>query len=416
MMLRNPWKSVALVAIMATTALILAGCPETSRRDGTSTESETSLPLREIPGTYLIYTVNDFQLDIVANKRTAHVLISATDGSRRDILMSFSGFIHHMVPSPDGTRLAIAAQIEVTDEIQEGIEETHLFIYEIDTGGMVDVSLQDQRARRLKTGPIFTSDGSKVLFLSRWARDVAEFYIFSCDIVTLQISPLYTEPLEDVPLMLIPGGGQVVAVRRSPDLGNSFEFVGVEIETGASEILHTFQNVTKIGPAHVNEDHTVLYCDVKPIESEAGFISGIRSRKVVAVDLLTGSERILLDPASVSYVYQLFRDSEGNDNLVLRRQEKSPDEDTLVGRVAIYNVATSGLQYLSPIETRTSWPVPPSNIRPLSPDGTLLYYYQKDPVFEYTDIYVMHPDGSDPVNLSNTAGYNEGSAGWIAIR
>jgi hypothetical protein len=135
----------------------------------------------------------------------------------------------------------------------------------------------------------------------------------------------------------------------------------------------------------------------------------------MSIDLETGLKRVLFDPTKVTYVYQVFPDSNGDLRFLLRRQEEISEEETPMSRIATARVDGSDFQYLTGTDARCYLLAPPTNIPPLSPDHSLLFYYRQDPVFHNEDIWVMKPDGTESVNISNTAGYPEGSAGWIVI-
>jgi hypothetical protein len=173
--------------------------------------------------------------------------------------------------------------------------------------------------------------------------------------------------------------------------------------------LHRFRNVTKIGPAFFDPAGQRIFCDVKPT---AG---GIRSRELISVNLSTGEATTLLDPNSVTYVYQVYPGMDGSLRLMLRRQEALAEEETPMSRLATAKEDGSDFKYLTGTEARSYLLTPPSNIPPLCPDYSLLFYYRQDPMFKNEDIWVMKPDGTDPINISNTAGYAEGSAGWLVV-
>ncbi|MCX6647176.1 MAG: hypothetical protein NTY09_12590, partial [bacterium] len=142
---------------------------------------------------------------------------------------------------------------------------------------------------------------------------------------------------------------------------------------------------------------------------------GANSRDVVSVNLVDGAVTNLLEPNTVTYVYRVFRDSNGELSLLLRRQEVFEGEETPLSRIAVCSADGSDFRYLTDTSARAYLYEPPTNINHLSPDNSLLFYYRQDPLFEHEDIWVMKSDGTDPVNVSDTAGYAEGSAGWIVI-
>ena len=409
---KNRWPIILLIVYLASA---LSGCPSSSGKgaDGTGTPQPVSeLPVFKIPGLHLVYTVNNPRSDTEGNPDNSHVLIAEPDGSRREVLFNFSGFIFHTVPSPIGTHIAFVANVPKSG----GTDERHIFIYNIATGDYRDVSEGGYYTRLVTTAPMFNADGSSVLFISRRAEDYPLFNIFKCDIATGRTGGLYTQSVEDVPLELMNGGQECVAVRKVPDAVSAQELIAINIETGAERALYRFDNVTKVGPACVSRDGNRIFCDVKPTDEGTSMGTGARSREVWSIDLQTGKAVRLLDPMTVTYVYQDYIDPDGNERLLLRRQEDTEGEDTPLSRIATCLTDGSDFTYLTDTSARAYlFGPPPKNTKHVSPDNRLLFYYKQDPVFKHEDIWVMKPDGTDPINISNTAGYGEGSAGWIEI-
>jgi Tol biopolymer transport system component len=365
---------------------------------------------------YLVYTVNDPRGGTIGTEQVAHVLIAQVrteNGAepQRDVLITFPGFIFHTVPSPDGKYVAFVGSAHG----EGGVEERHLFIFDMRTGLSRDVSSTGFYSRAVQTPPIFTPEGSTILFISRWTVDSGEFNIFKCDASTGAISGLYTNPVEDVPLGLMPDGNHCIAVTRNSGAPGSYNYISIDVADGTYEVLHTFSNVTKVGPPHADYDGARIFCDIKPSEENMGSFMGTPSREAIAINLEDNTETCLLDPNTVNYVYQLFQDSEDETRLLLRRQEGVEGEDTPFSRIATCRVDGSRFTYLTDTSARAYLLRPPTNIHPISPDNSLIFYYRQDPVFEHEDIWVMNPDGTGSLNISNTAGYNEGSAGWIVI-
>lgn len=396
--------------------LILSACPD-NPPDNVSQNGQESepvieqTPLFETPGLHLLYTVNDPRSVAFGSSRAAHILIAEPDGSRREVLFAFPGFVFHTVPSPTGDKIAFVAAVRG----QDGREERHLFLYDIAGQSYVDVSAPGFYSRDVQTAPIFTSDGRNVIFISKRSPETGIFNIFKCEADSGRVGGLYTEPVEDVPLGILPDGIHCIAVRRVQNTPSSLEYISIDVNTGASEVLIRFDNVTKVGPPHPSPDGSRIYCDIKPSEENPSNPFAAPSRQVLSVDPVSGERTILLDPNTVTYLYQLFTTEDGTEQLLLRRQETIEGEDTPMSRIAVTAADGSGFTYLTDTSARSYLLPPPSNIPPISPDFSLLFFYRQDPVFEHEDIWVMNIDGSDPVNISNTAGYNEGSAGWIVI-
>jgi len=393
----------------------VTGCPdrpEDKSPDDEIPAPEPELPICETPGLHLVYTVNDPRLATLGNADNAHVLIAESDGSRREVLFTFPGFIFHTVPSPTGTHIAVVGSVPNLS----GTDERHLFIYDIRTGRFRDVSEGGYYTRMVTTSPVFTRDGSAVLFISRRADDYPLYNIFRCEISSGQVRGLYTQSVEEVPVELTPDGRHCIAVRRVPDRSGVREFISINIESGAETIIHTFENVTKVGPACMTSDGGTIFCDLKPSDEGSSAGSGARSRELWSINLETDTATRLLDPATVTYIYQVFIDSGGSERLLLRRQEDLEGEDTPIARIATCLPDGSDFRYLTEATERSYlFGPPPKNTKHISPDNSLIFYYSQDPVFKHEDIWVMSPDGSNPVNISNTAGYGEGSAGWIQI-
>jgi Tol biopolymer transport system component len=347
---------------------------------------------------YLVYTVNDPRAAQVA-ARKANVVIADPVSLRREILFDYPGFIFHLVPSPDGKRVAFVAGARASD----GSEARDLFLFDLAAGRYTDVSASGHFSRAVKTAPVFSPDGSSALFLSQQAVNAGEFNIFKCDTESGRIGGLYTDPVEDVPLTMMPDGRHCVAVRRVTGVPGSFEYISVDIGNGAATVLHRFDETTKVGPAFFDPAGTTLYCDTKPANSGSTVLGGVPSREVLSINLATGASTLILDPTKVSYIYQVY-------------QEALESEETPMTRISICRADGSDFQYLTGTDARCYFLQPPSNIPPLSPDYSLIFYYRQDPVFQNEDIWVMKRDGSDPVNVSNTAGYPEGSAGWMVIK
>ncbi len=393
---------------------IISACPQSGDKDippQETPEPVQQLPIHKTPGLHLVYTVNDPRTATIGSEKKAHVLIAETDGSRREVLFSFPGFIYHTVPSPAGTHIAFVGNVAGNEDQ----DEMHLFLYHFKTGRYRDVSASGFYSRAVKTAPVFTQDGKWVLFLSRWAVGSGEYNLFKCSVADGRIAGLYTDPVEEVPLGMMPNGERCVAVRRIPNIPGRLEYIVVDVETGDVEVLHVFENMTKVGPAHIDETEEVIYCDIKPFEEGVGPLGGTRSREVISINRESGVETSLLEPGSVSYIYHVYNDGDGNQRLLLRRQEDIEGEDTPMTRIASCGVDGTDFRYLTDLSARSYLYHPPTNIRHISPDHSLLFFYRQDPVFRYEDIWVMKPDGSDQVNISNTAGYNEGAAGWIEI-
>ena len=397
--------------ILAVPSLVLVACPgskQTSKPEEPGQASTT--PLRSTPGLYLVYTVNDPR-DSPVSGRTAHVLIADPRSQRREILFDFPGFIFHICPSPDGKYVAFVGSAWGPD----GGEVRDLFLFDMADSSYRDASASGHFSRAVKTAPIFSPDGSIVLFLSQWAVGSGEFNIFKCQVDSGKIGGLYTDPVEDTPLTFMPDGRHCIAVRRIRNVPGQFEYISVDIDSGKSAVVHKFELVTKVGPAFFDPTGSTIYCDLKPMEPEGVFGGGVRSRTIVAIDLVTGEMTKLLDPSAVSYVYQVWPDKDGDPWMLIRRQEAKDEEETPMSYIAASQVDGSDFKYLTGSDARCYLLPPPSNIPPISPDYSLLFYYRQDPVFKNEDIWVMKPDGTDPVNISNTAGYPEGSAGWIVI-
>ncbi|MCX6646005.1 MAG: hypothetical protein NTY09_06575, partial [bacterium] len=310
--------------------------------------AETVTPLRDIPGLHLLYTVNDRFASTVDVAPTARVLIAEPDGSRREILFEFPGHILHITPSPSGDMVAFVGSA-VGDADQN---ERHLFIYDIKAGTYMDASLTGLYSRAVQAGPIFSLDGKYVLFYSRWSVDAGEYNIFKCDVETGVTSGLYTESVEDVPLTMMPDGASCIAVRRPRSTTGVLEYIKVDINTGAAELLHRFENVTKIGPAHVDDTGTTMFCDIKIWNSNSSTDIGSNSRDVVSVNLADGVVTNLLEENTVTYVYQVFWDSNGNLSLLLRRQEVFEGEETPISRIAVCKADGSDFRYLTETSAR----------------------------------------------------------------
>jgi len=414
------WTFLLLILMVVS----LTGCPDTGSGESDvpgDTAVTDDRPLREVPGLYLVYTVNDPRAATFGVDRVARVLIarpvvpygvdSEAIEPRREVLFSYPGFIFHIAPSPIGTHVAFVGSVSGNS----GEDERHLFIYDLESKSYSDVSSAGFYSRAVKTAPIFSSDGDQVIFLSRWATESGEFNIFRCDVETGLISGLYTEPVEDVPLTLMPDGRHCITVIRDPGEIGVFFYVSIDIDNGDTEILHRFENVTKVGPAFVDVNATRIYCDLKPLDDSTNPMAVIRSRNIIELNLDDGSETQLLDPNTVTYIYQIFIDDLNEERLVLRRQEDITGEDTPMTRIATCRLNGDDFQYLTDTSARSYLLPPPSNIPHIAPDNSLIFFYRQDPVFEHEDIWVMHPDGSGETNISNTAGYNEGSAGWLLI-
>jgi Tol biopolymer transport system component len=402
--------------LLAACLLFQISCVPTNNNTGQKPDegavpAETVTPLYDIPGLHLLYTVND-RFANTGSAPTARVLIAEPDGSRREILFEFPGHVFHITPSPTGDMVAFVGSASG----DAGQNERHLFIYDIKLDTYRDVSLTGLYSRAVQAGPIFSLDGKYVLFLSRRSVDAGEYNIFKCDAETGVTSGLYTDSVEDVPLTMMPDGESCIAVRRPRNTTGVLEYIKVDINTGAAELLHRFENVTKIGPAHVDDTGTTMYCDIKIWNIDSAMDVGANSRDVVSVNLADGIVTNLLEPNTVSYVYQIYRDSSGELSLLLRRQEVFEGEETPLSRIAVCKADGSDLRYLTDTSARAYlYGPPPKNINHLSPDNSLLFFYRQDPLFEHEDIWVMKSDGTDPVNVSDTAGFAEGSAGWIVI-
>ena len=380
--------------------------------ENTSSPPEEQAPLRDIPGLHLLYTVNDRFADTMTTDVTARVLIAEPDGSRREILFEFPGHIIHLTPSPSGTKVGFIGSARGED----GENERHLFIYDIKSGEYWDASLSGQYSRAVQFGLIFTPDGKYVLFLSRWSMNSGDYNVFRCDVEAGVTTGLYTQAVEEVPLTMMPDGLSCIAVRRLRNVAGVLDYIKINVETGATELLFSFEDVTKIGPAHMDDTGTLLFCDIKKWEGASASDMGSHSRDVVSVDLTDGTISYLLEPNTVTYVYQVYRDSEGELSLLLRRQEVIEGEETPLSRIAVCRVDGSDFRYLTDTSARAYlYGPPPKNVSHLNPDNSLLFFYRQDPLFEHEDIWVMKPDGTDAVNVSDTAGFTEGSAGWIVI-
>lgn len=373
---------------------------------------EEQKPIHEIPGLHLLYTVNDRLTGTFTSDLTARVLIAEPDGSRREILFEYPEYIFHMTPSPTGETIAFVGNTKGED----GQKERHLFLYDIKTGYYRDVSVSGFYSRAVHTGPVFSPDGRWVVFLSRWAVDSGEYNIFKCDVETGLTSGLYTDPVEDVPLTLSPDGSGCVAARRLLSSPGTLDYISIDIESGTSEILHHFENVTKIGPAHFDDSGSFLFCDIKPSDDIPVGEIGVRSREVLSINLDNGTTISLMEPNTVTYIYQVFRNSENELTLLLRRQENIEGEETPISRIAVCGIDGSNFTYLTDTSAKSYlYGQPPKNNKHISPDNSYMFFYRQDPLFEHEDIWVMRPDGSDAVNVSDTAGYIEGAAGWIVI-
>ncbi len=394
---------------------LLVACPrnQTDKPPDTTDDEEPEIiaPLRETSGLYLLYTVNDPRAAVMNAPEIARVLIACPDGTRREVLFEYPGHIFHIVPSPSGKDVAFVA----TSRDFPTQEERHLYLYSLADNNYVDISQAGRYSRIVYTAPIFTPDGSSVLFLSKRSWEYPEFMVFSGDVETGAISGLYTDPVEEVPLAMMPDGEHCVAVRRDPLDPGCSEYISLDISTGEATVLHRFENVTKVGPAHFDSDASTIYCDIKPFDPAGSLFGGIRSREALSIDLASGEETNLLGATTVTYIYQIFPDADGDVRLLLRRQEEIEGEDTPMSRIALSNLDGGDFGYLTDTSARCYLLPPPTNIPPLSPDFSLMFFFRQDPQFDHEDIWVMKPDGSDPVNISNTAGYNEGSAGWIVI-
>lgn len=406
--------AVVLVFILACAAI--TACPNTSSENPAPRREEPDTvvpqtPLVETSGLHLIYTVNDPRSATFRASRSAHVLIAEPDGSRREVLFTFPGFIFHTVPSPLGGEIAFVGSTIG----EERTEQRHLFLYDVDGGFYTDVSASGFYTRAVQTAPIFTPDGRWVIFLSKRSSESGIFNIFRCEVASGRTTGLYTDPVEDVPLGIMPDGNRCIAVRRVPNAPSSLEYISVDVDSGTDEVLFRFNNVTKVGPAHPDNTGSTIYCDIRPAEEDPGNPMAVPSRQVLAVSPETDERTLLLDPDTVTYLYQVFTGEDGTERLLLRRQEAIEGEDTPMSRIAVAASDGSGFSYLTDTSARSYLLPPPSNIPPLSPDYSLLFFYRQDPVFEHEDIWVMNIDGTGAVNISNTAGYNEGSAGWIVI-
>jgi hypothetical protein len=411
MLLKHNILIVSLVVVVVAMIAIAPGCRPDKPVGKPETETQAKQkPLVSTSGMYLVYTVNDPR-DNPTTDRSAHVLIADPRTQRREILFQFPGFIFHICPSPDGKHVAFVGSAWGTD----GGEVRDLFLYDLDAKSYRDVSSAGHFSRAVKTAPIFSPDGTVVLFLSQWTVGSGEFNIFKCQVDSGKMGGLYTQPVEDTPLTIMPDGLHCVAVRRVPNTMGKFEYISVDIETGKAEVLHRFDSVTKVGPAFFDFSGSTVYCDLKPAEAGSLSGSGVRSRSLVSINLVDGRVTDLLDPSAVSYVYQIFRDATGQ-HMLIRRQEAQYVDETPMSFIAVANIDGSDLKYLTTKDARCYLLPPPSNIPPLSPDGSLIFYYRQDPVFKNEDIWVMKPDGTEPVNISNTAGYPEGSAGWMIIK
>jgi hypothetical protein len=408
-------RKTALSLLLILTCLAITACPN-SQSTGSTPPDEPEpavehIPLFETPGLHLIYTVNDPRSTTFNASTSAHVLIAEPDGSRREVLFTFPGFIFHTVPSPTGTKIAFVAVVPAPD----GSEERHVFIYDIDGQSYIDVSAPGFYSRDVQTAPIFTPDGQYVIFISKRSSESGIFNIFRCDVESGRAGGLYTDPVEDTPLGMMPDGIHCIAVRRVQNTPSSLEYISIDVNTGASESLFRFSNVTKVGPAHPAPDGSRIYCDIKPSEENPSNPFAMPSRQVLSVDLSSGDRSVLLNPNSVTYLYQVFVAEDGSEKLLLRRQESIEGEETPMSRIAVSNTDGSEFTYLTDTSSRCYLLDPPSNIPPVSPDFSLIFFYRKDPLWKHEDIWVMNIDGTDPVNISNTAGYVEGSAGWIII-
>jgi len=412
------FRSLRILVVLVLGASLLgsaSGCPQNGGEKPAppqGTKPTPLVPLYKTPGLHLVYTVNDPRTGTIGTVSIAHVLIAEPDGSRREVLISFPGFIYHTIPSPVGTDIAFVGSARG----ETGQDERHLFLFDLGSLTYVDVSAVGFYSRAVTTAPIFTPDGKWVIFLSRRSVEFGEFNVFKCEVATGRIGGLYTSPVEDVPLELMPDGLSCVAARRPPNVPGIIEYIAINIDDGSDKVIHRFEGVTKVGPANLDKSGAYLLCDVKPSEEGIAGGGGARSRQVFSVNLETGTEVMLLPPDTVTYVYQLFKDSEDQDWLLLRRQEDIEGEDTPMSRIAVCLTDGSDFKYLTDTSARSYLlGPPPTNIKHLSPDFSLMFFFRQDPVFEHEDIWVMKPDGTDPVNISNTAGYNEGSAGWIVI-
>lgn len=359
---------------------------------------------------YLVYTVNDPRGG-AAPGRVANVLIADPRGNRKEVLFRYHGFIFHLVPSPKGDKIAFVGSGLRFDKR----EARDVFLYDIKSNRYSNISEAGNFSRAVKGAPIFTPDGKILLFLSQSMIGEGQFNVFKYELESGKLGGLYTDPLEDIPLTLMPDGKHCVAVRRIPEAFSSFEYLSINIATGQAKSIYRFDYVTKVGPAFFDPSSSTIYCDRKPIDPGSILTVGIRSRETVAIDLESGKEKVLFDPSKVTYVYQIFTAKDGDSWLLLRRQEEIESEETPMSRICIARIDGSDFKYLTGTEARSYLLPPPSNIPPISPDNSLLFFYRQDPIFLNEDIWVMEPDGKNPVNISNTAGYPEGSAGWIVI-
>jgi len=366
----------------------------------------------DTPALYLLYTVNDPLTGTIGVSPVARVLIATIDGTSREILFEYPGHIFHIAPSPSGTHVAFVA----TARGDDGHQERHFFLYDISEKTTFDSSESGFYSRWVETGPLFSPDGAFALFLSKPSSSSEDLNIFRCDVASGEIQGIYTEPVEDIPLELTPDGQSVIAVRRDPDSPDAYEYIAVNIETAETTLIHRIEGMTRVGPGIIDDRGEYLYCDVKIFEETAGTFGGSRSRQVYSINLSNGEEIRILEIDTVSYVYQYYRDRDGNGRLLLRRQEVVEGEETPMSRIATCLTDGTDFQYLTDTDAR-SYLVgpPPKNVRHISPDGTLLFFYRQDPVFENEDIWIMNIDGTDAHNISNTAGYAEGSAGWLVI-
>jgi Tol biopolymer transport system component len=406
-------KKIVQVIFVLLAMASASACPNKLSEEHPREHGVQATSLKDTSGLYLVYMVNEYQRGLTNNSNTGHVLIASPDGERRELLFNHPQFIYHIVPSPAGTHIAFVASVQIT----AGYDEKHLWIFNLETGRMQDVSSQGQNSRNLSTTPIFSPDGSKVFFLSKISRDTGQFHVFECDVATLTIRGLYTQPVEEVPITVIPGTGRICVVQRSPEGVNNYSHVSIDSDTGETETLHTYESITKLGPAFIDRNFRTIFTDTKPYDPSASALSGMRSRNILSVDIAFGTEtELAMEEGSVSYVYQIFMDSDGVDKLLLRRQVASENEETPVGRIMKCDLDGTNQEFLTPEGLRTSWQRPPSNVPPVSYDGSLIFYFRKDPVFDFTDLYVMNTDGTNSVNVSNTAGYSEEAAGWLAVK
>ena len=394
---------------------LLSGCPRNPPNPDPVPDdpgiSDPVIPLKDSPGLRLLYTVNDPRGAVFNADQTARILIADPETGRREVLFEYPGFVFHLVPSPLGTDVAFVGNVRIGNDV----EERHLFLYDISAGSSFDVSASGQYTRSVKSAPIFTPDGASVLFVSRRAADSPVYNIFKCNVTTGQPGGLYTEPVEDTPLAITPDGTHCIAVGRDTNTPGRFFYITIDIASGTSGILHQFENVTKVGPAGFSPDGRTIFCDIKPIDAGSTLFGGAPSREVIAIDLESGNVIELFDPGTVSYVYQVFPDENENLKLLIRRQEVIEGEETPMSMIGVSNADGSNFTYLTDTSARSYLLPPPSNIPPIAPDLSLIYFFRQDPLFDHEDIWVMGTDGTDAVNISNTAGYNEGSAGWIVI-